>query len=169
MTRGMKPSARLPRARCHMSCSTSTSASSFLAGRRTATASRSRGSIRDTFRASRLLATCPPLTGEATQVRRRRSQQMPAPADTTWTVANGSLAGADGGGKQLRLRCENEIVLCTQRSGNTLTVKRAWNSTAASAHAAGAAGADRLDSRRGQGDGGSVLRHLPDRWHLLRR
>lgn len=50
---------------------------------------------------------------------------------TTITVSDGSVFPANG---DFRLNCEDELMLCTSRSGNDLTVTRGIESTIAASH-----------------------------------
>ena len=52
---------------------------------------------------------------------------------TSVTVADGSVFPATG---DFRLNCEDELMLCTARSGNDLTVVRGIESTTAASHSA---------------------------------
>jgi hypothetical protein len=58
----------------------------------------------------------------------------PGAGGTTWAVSDGSVFPASG---QFRVRCEDEIALCTARSGNHLTVTRGIEGTVAAPHALG--------------------------------
>jgi hypothetical protein len=51
---------------------------------------------------------------------------------TSITVTDGSVFPSSG---DFRLKCESELMLCTARSGNTLTVTRGIESTTAASHA----------------------------------
>lgn len=51
---------------------------------------------------------------------------------TSITVTDGSVFPSSG---DFRLKCESELMLCTARSGNTLTVTRGAESTTAASHA----------------------------------
>lgn len=53
---------------------------------------------------------------------------------TTLTVADGSVFPSDG---MFRLNCEDELMLCTARSGNSLTVERGIEGTSGAAHSSG--------------------------------
>jgi len=59
-------------------------------------------------------------------------------AATTWNVASGEGSNFPASGT-FHLTCEDEIVACTSRTGDALTVTRAQEGTSAAAHAAGAA------------------------------
>jgi hypothetical protein len=50
---------------------------------------------------------------------------------TSVTVTDGSVFPATG---NFRLNCEDELMLCTARSGNNLTVQRGAEGTTAAAH-----------------------------------
>lgn len=54
--------------------------------------------------------------------------------DTTITVATGSKFPSEG---DFRLKCQSELLICTARSGNVLTVTRGAEGTTAAAHGAG--------------------------------
>jgi len=56
--------------------------------------------------------------------------------DTTWTITTGDGAKFPASGN-FHLTCEDEIVKCTARSGDALTVVRAQEGTSAAAHSAG--------------------------------
>lgn len=57
---------------------------------------------------------------------------------TTWTVAAGEGSKFPGSG-DFHITCEDEIVKCTARSGDVLTVTRAQEGTSAASHGAGQA------------------------------
>ena len=59
-------------------------------------------------------------------------------SDTSWTLATGEGARFPSSGN-FPVTCEDEIVLCTARSGDVLTVTRAQEGTAAVAHSSGKA------------------------------
>jgi ABC-type amino acid transport substrate-binding protein len=64
------------------------------------------------------------------------SAAIPDAVATTCTVANGTVFPATG---NFRVIIDTELMLCTARSGNTLTVTRGIEGTTAAAHASGAA------------------------------
>lgn len=61
---------------------------------------------------------------------------IPDAVATTCTVVNGTVFPATG---NFRVIVDTELMLCTARSGNTLTVTRGIEGTTAAAHASGAA------------------------------
>lgn len=67
----------------------------------------------------------------------------PGAGGTTWTVASGEGSKFPASGN-FRVTCEDEIVLCTARTGDDLTVTRAQEGTSAVAHSAGTAVAHTL-------------------------
>jgi hypothetical protein len=64
------------------------------------------------------------------------SAAIPDAVATSLTVANGTVFPATG---NFRVIVDTEIMLCTARTGNTLTVTRGVETTSAAAHANGAA------------------------------
>ena len=79
--------------------------------------------------------------------------------DTSWTVASGEGAKFPSSG-DFHLTCEDEIVKCTARSGDVLTVTRAQEGTSAAAHAAGKSVELRVTA--------GVIENIQNEFHKLR-
>lgn len=96
----------------------------------------------------------------------------PGAAGVSWSLTAGHGARFPSVGN-FRLRCDSEIVLCTARSTDTLTVTRAQEGTTGAAHAIGAAvdlvlTAESLRQAAREVPLEAFTRHFDDCWHISR-
>ena len=71
---------------------------------------------------------------QASNFGRTRTDGSVTNVATSFDVIDGSVFPATG---NFRLNCEDELMLCTARSSNTLTVTRGIEGTTAAAHGSG--------------------------------